>query len=607
MPNETSSIDQENLFNLLSNLTGHLQASSKKEEKSIQDLQQNLAGMLLGENINSVKNNILSYENSDLFFSNKVPASRLNKLKDISAKVAKEASESNSRVFLRESPVRSSQIRSSIPVWAQGAAVEKTLGPFTNKDGKKVWFDFYKIEKLIALYLEGENDPAILFNVSLLKRFVINSLPPIIDPAAKYKLLPDSVWINSKLLAGNSPAGYYTGIKIKSGEITLNNSPKIIDNKLTVTGNTTVTVNLILDQPDVTDADKTSPYGIDARNSKLNLPTNLNFHFSKSGSAIDEISGRTGWLVYGHKASFNWDKSNLPTFNSILNRVLIPFTCSEENFTVKECKSTFNTISGTAAISRSAWAIPSAQIDITKPSPAAGIGGIVVQSKEKLIVDWAGLKGGKIELSNSIILADIGRISITDFQAGNIYCNQEYKLWKDDQNKFGSNVKIQYSKSFPFVFYTFANGSELLLALVNANPLADRPVRVCGRPFDVHSKNSILVLAAAKNFKLIYLYDDNILIDNYNPNDPVAALPKPLSIALANAMFKVTPVNGCLLFGELNDDWLNISKGVLYFTFGMYAYLPTLPDPYAANINQLKIQFRRTAQRLNLDSYNAAI
>ncbi len=69
MPKETSSIEQENLFNLLSNLTGHLQAASAKEEKSIQNLQQNLAEVLVSENIESVKNNILSHENSDLFFT----------------------------------------------------------------------------------------------------------------------------------------------------------------------------------------------------------------------------------------------------------------------------------------------------------------------------------------------------------------------------------------------------------------------------------------------------------------------------------------------------------------------------------------------------------
>ena len=163
------------------------------------------------------------------------------------------------------------------------------------------------------LYLEGSNEPAILFNVSLLKRFVINTLPPIIDPAAKYKLLPDSVWINSKLLAANSPAGYYTGLKIKGGEISLNNPPKLINNKLTITGNTTVSVKLELDQPEVTDADKTSPYGIDARNSKLNLPSVLSFHFSKTGSKIDAIEGNTNWIVYGHQASFDWDNSKVTT------------------------------------------------------------------------------------------------------------------------------------------------------------------------------------------------------------------------------------------------------------------------------------------------------
>ena len=603
MQEESGSNDQENVFNLLSNLTGHLYASNSTEEDSIISLQQNLAAALLGENIESVKNNLLAYENSDLFFTGRVPETRLNQIKDIIAKVVEGAEESNSRVFVRESPIRSSQIKGSIPVWAQGAAIEKTLGPFTNKDGKKVWFDFFKIEKLIALYLEGESDPAILFNVSLLKRFVIITLPPIIDPAAKYKLLPDSVWINSKLLAANSPDGYYTGLKIKSGEITLNNSPKIIDNKLTATGSTIVTVNLVLDQPGVTDADNTSPYGIDARNSQLNLPANLNFHFSKASSVIDSIEGNTNWIVYGDEASFAWDKSKTPTFNSILNRVLIPFSCSEQEFTVKDCKSTFNTFAGSAEIISSAWAIPSGQIDITKPSPAAGIGGMVVQCKESLTAVWSGLKGGKVKLSNSIILADIGRISITDFQAGNIYCNQEYKLWKNEQNKFGSTIKVQYTDSFPFIYYTFALGAEMLTALVNTNPLADRPVKVCGQPFDVHSKNSILVLGATKALKLIYLYDDNIILDNYNANDPSATFPKPVSIALTNALFKVTPVNGSLLFGELDDDWIKVSKGVLYFTFGMYAYLPTLPDPYAANLNQLKLQFRGT-QQLNLDRVN---
>ncbi len=198
-------------------------------------------------------------------------------------------------------------------------------------------------------------------------------------------------------------------------------------------------------------------------------------------------------------------------------------------------------INGTAAINSSAWAIPSAQIDITKPSPAAGIGGIGIQCKEKLNTVWAGLKGGQVNLSNSYILADIGRIAITDLQAGNIYCSQEYKLWKDDQNKFGTSVKLQYSNSFPFLYNTLANGNEVLLAIADTNPLVDRPVNAAGQPFDIHSKNSILLLAATKTFKAIYLYDDNIILDNYDPKKPKETLPKPQSLALTNALFQSNP------------------------------------------------------------------
>ena len=67
-----------------------------------------------------------------------------------------------------------------------------------------------------------------------------------------------------------------------------------------------------------------------------------------------------------------------------------------------------------------------------------------------------------------------------------------------------------------------------------------------------------------------------MLFDNYDPNQP-ATLPAPLALALHNALFKVTPVNGCLLFGSLADDMLRVEKGVVFLTFGMYAYVRRCP------------------------------
>jgi hypothetical protein len=69
-------------------------------------------------------------------------------------------------------------------------------------------------------------------------------------------------------------------------------------------------------------------------------------------------------------------------------------------------------------------------------------------------------------------------------------------------------------------------------------------------------------------------------------------IPESIALALTNALLRVTQANGCLLFGSLADDFAKVEKGFLFLTFGLYAYLPTLPDPYAANLGVLRRQIR---------------
>ncbi len=88
---------------------------------------------------------------------------------------------------------------------------------------------------------------------------------------------------------------------------------------------------------------KQAPYGIDARNSKLNLPSTITFSFSKTKTTLKKSAEGLDGIVFGHQAAFNWNNDKQPEYNLILNRVSIPFICSEQAFTVKECKSPFNT------------------------------------------------------------------------------------------------------------------------------------------------------------------------------------------------------------------------------------------------------------------------
>jgi hypothetical protein len=588
--------NRQDLFNTLAFLTGHLEAASARDRYAVDALHDKLAQLLPRTDLATARNRYFSVESSDLFFADAVASQERARLVQLSDRIAADARPPDLRVFVRDVPVRTTQMRGSVPLWAGGAAVAETLGPFLNKDGRRVWFDFYKITRLVALYLQGRPDPAILFNVSLVKKFPHIGLPAVVDALAVYRLVPDSVWINAALLAPNAPANLFTGLKIKGGTVTLSAAPQLVNGKLTLAGNTKATVALDLDPAARVASDAASPYGNDARKAGMHLPETFTFHFTSGAAGIDVVDGRIDWTVYGQAAEFRWNKTVAPAFEPLLNRVLIPLDCSVNRFTVTDCVSPFMTLAGAADIERSAWALPVAQLDVAKPPPAAGIGGLAVHGKKGLTAQWQGLKGGAVNLTAPWLLSDPGRLNVTDLQAGNVFCTQEYRLWKDALNPYGTSVKLTYTAAFPFIFNTTADGNEAFLAFANANPLLDRPVTVTGLPFDIRSKNSALIVAANKAWKLIYLIDDNILFDNYDPKKPKATLPAPLAVALQNALFRVTPVNGFLLFGALADDMLRVEKGLVFLTLGMYGYVPTLPDPYAANLGVLRAQFERVAK-----------
>ncbi len=510
----------------------------------------------------------------------------------IPAKPAAEAGTSlDYQVFIRETPVRSTQLFASNPLWAAGAAPERTIGPVNAADGRLLWFDFFKIEKLVALYIQGNPDSALLFKITTGFQFVNVNLPLAAPSANSYKLNAGSVWINSRLLAPDAPAGHFTGLTINGGTVALTAPPTIVNGKLTIPLSATATVQLDLKQQTVTDADPDSPYGKDARSAKIELPAELAFQFKGSQSQITRADN-AAWKVYGHKSKFSWLPHTAGKFNATLNRVLIPYAASEETFGVASCQSPFYTLSGSAHISESSWALPAGAIDVANPPAAEGIGAMAILAKPGLSMRWTGLKEGALNLVQPYLMAAPGRIAITDLAAGNAGAFHDLQLWKDAQNLFGTSARLQFPATAPFFFNTLANGTELLMAQVNADVRADRPVKVNGEPLEIRSKNSLLVLAATKAFRLVYLFDDNILFDNIDLSQQEPALPKPISLALRNALFKTTPVNGCLLFGLLSEDFEKVTQANLFLVMGLMAYLPTLPDPYAANINRLKYQFR---------------
>ncbi|RYZ41644.1 MAG: hypothetical protein EOP49_28785, partial [Sphingobacteriales bacterium] len=234
---------------------------------------------------------------------------------------------------------------------------------------------------------------------------------------------------------------------------------------------------------------------------------------------------------------------------------------------------------------------------------ADGSGALVLQNGKGLSCTHTGQEGAESLLFNPVLLLEPGRIAITDLQSNTQGDEQELAMWKDDLNPHGTSIKISYLKTASIIYNTLAQGDEIYATQVDADIRIDRPVKVNGEPVEVRSKNSLLLLAANATKNFVGLYDDNIIWDHTLPGAKLPVI-KPIALALENALFTVSPVNGCLLFGECDQDWKKIVQSKMLLTFGMFSYLPTLPDPYTANLGLLRSQFDRiktgrtaTAQR----------
>ncbi|WP_394747130.1 hypothetical protein [Spongiimicrobium salis] len=585
-------METKQLNNTLNNLIGHLTLDTPEEQKKFDRLTKSLSQSSLEEELQAPVKTSFKFEKSDIFFKDNIRGTQKKAILNITKNREKKKSKTQYKVFRREAPIREHLLYNSIADWAIGARVDHSLGPFKNKDGRQFWYDFFPIEKKIALYIQGEAHPVLLFSIKQGRTLTPNLNVPIrVNPSKTYTLNKGSIWILSKFLAPNAPTGKYTGLTINSGKITLNSAPQLVNEKLTASANTMIKVQLQLDQPEVEDADKNSPYGADARKMQLELPKKLAFHFSGNGRKIDAVSN-ANWGLYGQKMAFDWQEDKQATYDAIIQRIYFSFKASEQKMSILEHGSPFNSLKNEANLQKSGWVLPVADIDITQPLAAEGIGGIFAQTQKGISTTWQGMEGGGLLLGAPAFLISPGQIFLLDLLAGNPHAQHSLDLWKDELNPFGTTLTLGFTDKTSFYYASNANGNELLMTFTNAKLNIDRPVRVNGTPPTVRSMNSLLLIAVSKANKLIYLLDDNLILDDAEITNEDPFIPERMAFAIKNALFKVTQPNGCLLFGTLSDTYTKVEQGFLFLTFGLFAYIPTLPDPYAANLGILRRQIR---------------
>lgn len=572
----------------LAMLTGHLHSSGTDDEKHIEKLQSAIANAILNQDPATIKSKEFVFERSDLFLSTNIESNRLKKISELAELAGKGDKLTETNVFVRNVPVRSTQITGSITAASAGVRV-KTVGPVLDKLKRPVWFDFVTVKKLIALYIQGQNLPAILFDATFSQsKFLLANSKPV-ELTRTYTVIPETVWIHGKLLSTNVPDEYYCGLRVKGGTITLDTDPFMLNNRVTVSNATKVTVNLNLEQNNVFDNDPTSPYGVDARNASFNLPTSFQFSFRNTTKTIVAV-GNSKWNVYGQNNSFMYQNAQNCVYNAFIGRVAIPVHCAEPDFSVNECKSPFFNLSGKAKIKNSWWALSVTKLDVANPLEADGNGALIIECEKGLDAKWSNLQNKSISFVNPFILGEPGRISITDLLSNGSGAFQNFEGWKDEQNTYGTTLECKFNKDSLLIFNTVAKGDELIFGLSDWEVKTDRPVKVNGEAVTVKTKNSAFIIGISKIKTLLLVMDENMLWDSKLPADKIPKV-KPYALAMHNALFTVTPPNSLVLFAETTPELKALTHGQMYLGFGLYSYLPTLPDPYAANLGILQRQF----------------
>ncbi len=604
-------MNENSLLAILARLCGDITINNNTDPNTVIQLQQAVASAIINEPGLTVSNSF-QFEELDNFATHNLDATTLEHLNNVLQSVQEnpQAIDNTIRVFKREVPFLSSQVQRSVPDWARGAGIIDSLGPFSSRDGRRFWFDLYRTIPAVQVWLEGAAQPFMLLPLEV--RNLILRRGPV-----SYKIPKGSVWLQADLFATAAPGNLYCGLTVTDGTLTLNGNVNVNQaNQLIIPNGIEADVQLNLEQKIITDISP-DDNGIDIKEATIELPKILHFTLNHTGQSMDAAAA--SWNLYGQPINFAFDNTRPMRWSPEINRILLPYKADVTEMEVMQCKSPVCTVSGKAPIFESLWALSAAVININAPLQADGTGAMAIVILQGIEASWMGLKDANLfeksntQLKNALVMLMPGRINIATLFASNPGGKQRYNCWQETINGIEKPVQyidLNYTNQFFFFYDSLQKGTESIAAQANCSNSIDKPVQVNGIPFKVESLQTIFTLSISKDLQIVLLYDDDIIKDNFlKTYKPVpGAVPvigfKTTAIALNNALLTVSPVYSMLLYGDIKTED-SFDKCLLIYSFGLMQYLPTLPDPYVANIGLLKRRINRNVDIADLpNQYN---
>ena len=495
------------------------------------------------------------------------------------------------QVLERDVPVDVTALLTTAPDWGRGGSLAASIGPFAGTDGRRFWFDFLRLTRLVPVYVAGDTKPAVLFSIRQWPLRVGDSVPVLEILRLlqqRYTLGPGSVWIRADLLAAGAPPRSYVGLRIAEGHVSFTPRPVSTGGRLDHARRRTLCAGVVV-RPAV-DGTQHAHGRQRRRRRRPESPCDGDICPRWTPRRRDE-SGRRAVGALRSDNRLPLGQGGVPLRARSTRR-----TGSDDGIGgparafVRRIRARRHHRCGTDRPGR--MAAPGRAIDVTKPPVAGGAGGLAALGGDGLFMTWTGLHDGPLRLPSPWFVLLPGVAGVLDRHADNIYAHQRFELWADAQSQFRSELALRWSDSFPVTFVSAAFGADVVVTTAAVDARLDRPVDVRGAPLAIHTLGSRLILTVtevpgADPYRTVAIRDDDVLNDALQLAATSAVeAGGSMSLAIRNALFTTTPVATFTLAGHLPDPEV-VDHGTVTLGFGLYGLLPTLPDPYAANVGWL--------------------
>jgi len=589
-------LDRDSLVDDLHALTGGLQPAAGASAAELHEVRRLVAREIL-RGRRAALTATPPYEDSSTY-APRWDTAEIDALRHIADAVGAELGKGagdDERLFRRTQPVLTPQLPDSVPPWACGWAVERTLGPFVGEGGRSYWFDVRRIAPQIQLV--GE------FGLVL----AVIPHPGALTPSMTYSLPAGTIWVRSSLIAAaSSPEGAFTGLLIKSGDLKLSAPANVDGGSIALGFGVHFDLNLQLQTPTIPSSPATGPGG-DARACRVSLPQSVRLRGTDSGSGSITHAANGSLSAYGTTAALTFANATA-AFDAGVNRILVPYDTTSTTFNVAAVGSKLFQPGAHAPVFGGFWALPTA-IPTGAPTelgPAEGIGGLSLGLQQGLSAEWAGLNarlaqlGPPAFLGQCLLIVEPATLTVTGPTVDARRARASVQLWTERNTPRRSSIDLTFESPLLGIFVSNAAPSpaELLqLQDVTVTGHLDRPVAADGHRVTLQSGLATIAYSELPSETTVYMSAPMTLAEN-------AAAPPPTTIALRNLFLKTTPAQELVVVGSATPSGtdLALDRGVVVVRFGALMAIPMLPDPYVANFD-----FRATGGRITAGAANQSL